>query len=185
MADAIAQLLEIGYQARRENRPADAVSAFWAAAAQARSAANPEGTRMLARALTGLGQMARDEGQLSGALGHYQEAAALFRSLDDPARLAHTVRHVGDIHIELAQPGLAGHCYGEALTLYRGLPQTSPGELANALRSWALFQEARGAREEASGIWREVQALYQAAGIAAGVTESTRRLTALANETTT
>lgn len=185
MADAIAQLLEIGYQARRENRPAEAVSAFTAAAAEARSAANPEGTRMLARALTGLGQMARDGGQLSAALDHYQEAAALFRSLDDPARLAHTVRHVGDIHIELAQPGLAGPCYEEALTLYRGLPQTNPGELANALRSGAILQEASGAKKEASRIWREVQVLYQAAGIAAGVTESTRRLTALADDTTT
>jgi tetratricopeptide (TPR) repeat protein len=177
--EAVEQFLRTGYQARRDDRPADAMQAFHQAARAAEAMAGPEGAELRARAVTGLGQTERDQGHLAQALAHYQEAAAILRGTANAARLAHTVRHVGDIHQQMEQPALAGPCYQEALTLYRALPQTGAGELANALRSWALFQQGRASTAEVAATWRETRDLYRAAGIEAGALESERHLAAL------
>ncbi|MCX6594179.1 MAG: tetratricopeptide repeat protein [Acidobacteria bacterium] len=179
-AEAIEALLHTGYQARREQRPAAAMQAFAQAAELAEAIPAPHGTELTALAVTGLGQMERDQGRLDQALSHYQQAAALFRATSNAARLAHTVRHVGDIYRHMEQPTLAGPCYEEALALYRALPETGPGELANALRSWALHQEGRAAAAEVAALWRQTRDLYSAAGIDAGVAECDQHLAALA-----
>ena len=179
MSEAIEQLLATGYEARRGARLKDAHRLFTMAAEEARGTNSPEGMCLLARSLAGVGQIERDEQQLSLALGHYQEAAVLYRHLGDPAPLAHTIRHLGDIQMELGSPTLARPWLAEALAIYRGLPHTSAGELANALRSWALCQEAIGGRPEAAAAWREAHSLYMAAGIQAGEAESARRLASL------
>lgn len=49
----------------------------------------------------------------------YEEAVELFRQLDEPLVLAHTVRHLGDVYCEEGLPHLAEPCYLEALGLYR------------------------------------------------------------------
>jgi len=49
----------------------------------------------------------------------YEEAVVLFRELDEPLVLAHTIRHLGDVYLEQGRPDLAEPCYHEALGLYR------------------------------------------------------------------
>src|SRR6266567_3702831 len=149
MSNAPDTLITLGYEARRAGRLADANRLFAKAVELSRGAAD---RALLARSLTGLGQIERDLKNKVQALQHYKEAASIYRSLADPLRFAHTIRHVGDIlrnegSVEQARP-----CYEEALTMYRNHNETSNLDLANAIRGLALLG---GDAKETEPLWRE------------------------------
>jgi hypothetical protein len=93
--------------------------------------------------------------------------------------LAHTVRHVGDIHQDAGHAELAEPCYVEALAIYRNHEQTDPLDLANAIRPLAVLRDDAGELQEAKRLWAEVRDLYAAANVMEGVAESLRRLARL------
>jgi tetratricopeptide (TPR) repeat protein len=169
-------LLELGYQARREDRLAEAKACFAEAADLCRAAGDGA---MLARALTGLGQIERDLHETAAALGHYEDAVVIYRTLDDPLVLAHTVRHVGDILRNQGKLELAAPCYDEALEIYRRHEETPPLDLANAIRGYALLKASIGDKEEAAKLWQEAGVLYAAVGVEVGVAESERQVAQL------
>lgn len=107
------------------------------------------------------------------ALTHYGEAAAIYPAEGDELRLAHTVRHVGDILREAGRPEPAEPCYREALAIYRRNERTPPLDLANAI--WG-FTRLKGRSAEAKALWQEARDLYAAVGVEAGVAESSGRL---------
>jgi tetratricopeptide (TPR) repeat protein len=169
-------LLNQGYQARREHRLEDARSLFETAVLKClRIGSEP----LLARSLTGLGQIERDLGDLDAALKHYQEAAQILRTLDDPLALAHTVRHVGDIQRNRRQFEAALPCYVEALQIYRADEATTSLDLANTLRGFALLQAELGSSDDAKLLWTEAGALYREVGVQAGADESERQIALL------
>lgn len=81
--------------------------------------------------MTDLGQIERDLNNSDLALRHYEESAGIYRSLDNPLRLAHTVRHIGDILRKESRFDDSIPCYREALEIYRLSPETQPLDLAN------------------------------------------------------
>ena len=99
------------------------------------------------------------------AIALYQQAVASFREVDDPLKLAHTVRQLGDVYVEGGKPDLAEPCFEEALALYRSHSETPPLDLANAIRSMALLKDSRE-------LWIEARDMYRSLGIEAGVAES-------------
>jgi tetratricopeptide (TPR) repeat protein len=119
---------------------------------------------------------ARREGRGSAAVDLYQQAVALLRQANSPLRLAHTLRHLADVHCEAGNPAPAEPLYREALELYRSSANTPGLELANALRPLALLLTGRGDHDEARLLWLEARTLYAAAGVGAGVEECERRL---------
>ena len=106
----------------------------------------------------------------------YEEAVALFREVDEPLLLAHTIRHLGDVYHEQGRPDLAEPCYHEALGLYRNHEDGPSLDLAYAVRSLAVLRW-----EQTRTLWEEARGLYTAAGIEAGVKESTARVSALSS----
>jgi len=162
---------------RRENRLDDAKRDLIKAVALCR-----EGHEEidLAKALTGLGQIESDLEDHSAALKNYEEAVAIYRARGDSQRLAHTVRHVGDIHRREKRADLAEPCYREALEIYRRDETTPPLDLANALRGFAILKEDIGEPLQAKPLWEEAHGLYAAADVKEGVAESSRRLAMLA-----
>lgn len=170
------ELIPLGYQARREGRLAEAREIFSEAVRLSREAANPSA---LAASLTGLGQIERDLKNRSAALQHYREAVDIYRNGPDRQRFAHTIRHLGDIlrgdgSIEEARP-----CYEEALKIYRADDTTTPLDLANTIRGFALLKENAGDDEEAKTLWQEARGLYDAVHVDAGVKESEGRIARL------
>ena len=169
------ELITLGYQARREARLEDARRFF----AEAVDLCRPSGTdndSLLASALTGLGQIERDLKNRSAALEHYREAVKLYRGGVDPLRFAHTIRHLGDVLREDGGIEEARACYQEALAIYRKHKETSPLDLANTLRGFALLREAADEAEEAKLLWQEARGLYQSVNVEAGVQESDRQI---------
>ena len=173
MGDATA-FIDQGRRARREGRPEDARRAYAAAIEACRG---PAHRRLLLDALKGLAQIERDLGRPAAPL--YEEAVAVARQTDDALALAHTVRHLGDVHRETGRSDLAEPCYREALALYRSHPETAPLELANAIRPLAIVEERAGRPAEARRLWHEARDLYAAAGVEAGYDECVQRMEAI------
>lgn len=167
-----AALLRRAFAARREGRLDEARRDFAAAADLSRAAGEISEE---ARALAGLGQIARDLGDIEAALQLYQAALALCRSVGEALRIAHVVRHVADILRHLGRSDAAARAYAEALELYRNDAGTPPLDLANTLRGLAILQQDTGERAEAAALWNEAAGLYAAAGVAQGQAECQRR----------
>jgi tetratricopeptide (TPR) repeat protein len=174
MSNASLELLAQSAQARRENHPEDANRLLTEAVGLCRRGDAPG---QLAAALCALGQIERDLRSGDVALGHYEEAAAIYRAEGDALKLSHTVRHLGDIHREDGRAELAEPCYREALEIYRAHSGETPAlELANAIRGYAILQGETGKAAEAANLWREAGELYAAENVEAGVAECRRRL---------
>jgi len=107
-------------------------------------------------------------------------AVASLRKVDDPLRLAHTVRHLGDAYYYAGRWSLAEPCYLEALSIYRRHENRKPLDLANAIRSFAVLKDEVGAAAEAELLWQEAHNLYVALDVPAGIAESAARLALLA-----
>lgn len=126
------------------------------------------------------GYQARREGRFAEARQCYAEAVDIYRQNNgDPLRLAHTVRHLADIHrgegsLELARP-----LYEEALKIYREHEEASSLDVANAIRGFALLRGAMGSKKEATALWQEARKLYQSVDVQAGVEESNVQLARL------
>lgn len=109
-------------------------------------------------------------------------AVSSLRKVNDPLRLAHAVRHLGDAYYYARRSAQAGPCYVEALSIYRGNEHRRPLDLANAIRSFAVLKDYVGADEEAKRLWQEAHDLYVTVDVAPGVAESAARLALLARQ---
>jgi tetratricopeptide (TPR) repeat protein len=176
MSEALDKLLRQALQARRESRPEDAKRDLTEAVALCRQSGVQED---LAKALTGLGQIERDLHRNDAARQYYEEAVAIYRTQGNPLRLAHTVRHLGDIYRNEGRLDLANPCFDEALGIYRSHEETSPLDLANAIRGYALLKEGFGEKAQAASLWEEAGKLYADVHVMEGVAESSRRVALL------
>jgi tetratricopeptide (TPR) repeat protein len=139
-------------------------------------------SRQLGLALRELGELTRKRGEAEAARDSYEEAAGRLRLDRADLTLAHTVRHLGDVHREAGRPDLAEPCYLEALMLYGAQPEAQPLDFANALRSMAILRMEAGLTEEGAGLWRQAGELYARLGIEAGVREARLRAEAVGTE---
>jgi len=110
----------------------------------------------------------------AGARKCYEEAVALLRDMDEPLRLAHVVRHLGDVYLEQGCPDLAEPCYCEARDLYLSQGDKSSLDFANATRSLAMLRW-----EQSKVLWEEAQTLYVSLNVGSGINESKTRIAAL------
>jgi len=174
--DEIAAVLRSGILARRAGHPGEAFERMNAALAMC----GPDQACDRALVLRELGELARDRRDLNTARSHYEEAVALLRTSGDRLKFAHTIRHLGDVLTSQQHWPEAGRCYLEALDIYRGHPSPGALDLANAVRSYAVWMTEGGRREQARALWTEAAGLYESEGIAAGVEECRRRAAQLA-----
>jgi len=131
-----------------------------------------------AQELIDRGYAAHHAGNLQLALELYQSAADALRPLNQPLRLAHTIRHVADIQRQRNLLHEARADYAEALAIYRSSPEAGKLDLANTLRGYALLSQSTGEIPSASAMWIEAGELYAAVGVQAGVEEAQRRIEA-------
>src|SRR5437870_8756217 len=139
-SDDIVQLMREANRLRFE-RPHDARRLYAEAVERSRQAGM---RRELIRALKGLGQIERDLENGVAALALYEEAVALCRIEGDALMLAHTVRHVGDIHQEGGRDDLAESCYKEEFSFYGGVKKILRLDLAIPFLRFAFLKETAG-----------------------------------------
>ena len=137
----------------------------------------------LASTLRTLGELERRTPFTQGAaLKHYEEEVAIFRELNDPLKLAHTIRHLGLAHEDAGRLEEAEQYYDEALALYREHETADTLDYANAVRYPAVIKNRLGKAEESAKLWEEAHDRYAHVGIVDGVAESAGRLTLFALE---
>jgi ribosomal protein S18 acetylase RimI-like enzyme len=169
----INDLIDTAWRARRNGRREDAERGLLDAVDASRRVS---ARRELIRALKALAHVVRDAGEDDRALPLYVEAVALSREEGDPLALAHTIRHLGDLHGHAGRLQQAGECYAEALSLYKSTASPPALDCANALRPAALLKERQGDRGAARQLWLEARGFYQTAAVQAGVDECNRHL---------
>lgn len=130
-------------------------------------------------ALGKLGHVALDQGDPQRARTLVAESVAVAREADDPLRLAHALRHLGQVECRLGRLDVAERCYEEALGLYDVAEGAHPLDYANALRPMAMLREELGEVEEARVLWRRAAELYRAARVEEGLEECEGRLAGL------
>jgi tetratricopeptide (TPR) repeat protein len=162
-------MLRRGFLARRAEHLDDARNYF----AQAVSISRRIGSkRLLVRALKGCAQIERDSGRPAESLPYYEEAVSHCREIGDRMWLAHTIRHLGDANQDVDELSRAEECYREALSLYRRSRSVRLGDLANAVRPFAILKERLGDRSAAIELWTEAHELYSSIKMQAGIDES-------------
>jgi tetratricopeptide (TPR) repeat protein len=112
---------------------------------------------------------------------HYGEAAGKYREAGVALKVAHTVRHRGDIYRDQNRPDLAEPCYNEALEIYRAHKEAPLLDVANCIRGLALLKDEAGELDHAKLLWEEAGSLYAVEHVQAGVEECSRRLAAMAH----
>ena len=133
----------------------------------------------LSVALGKLGHVALDLDHPDKARTLFGRSVAVAREAGDPLRLAHAVRHLGQVNHRLGRPESAGRCYEEALDLYDQAGTAHPLDHANALRPMAALREELGDVEEARLLWKRAAKLYRSAGVEEGVRECEAHLSDL------
>lgn len=131
-------------------------------------------------ALKAASDRARREGRFEAAEDLLRQAVVILRGEGESLALAHTIRHLADLHRHRGNVEEAVRCGTEGLDLYRRFADAAPPlDLANAVRCMALISEMRGNRDDARALWEEAKTLYGWCGVESGVAESERQLAAL------
>ena len=136
-------------------------------------------SKELSVALGKLGHVALDLDDPDKARTLFEESVAVARETDDPLRVAHAVRHLGQVNHRLGRLESARQCYEEALDLIDRAGTAHPLDHANALRPTAALREELGDMEGARLMWRRAAELYRSAGVEEGVRECEARLSGL------
>ncbi|NNE99090.1 MAG: tetratricopeptide repeat protein [Pyrinomonadaceae bacterium] len=110
------------------------------------------------------------------ALDLYRKSLENYKKADVSDKIAHSTRHVADVLRKLGNDAESEAAYREAIEVYRANPNSSSGDLANALAGFAEILEKRGKISEAIAAWEETKELYQQCGIQAGVEQAKRKL---------
>ena len=124
-------------------------------------------------------QFESDQDNFQKALELYQQSLGFYKKTNNSDKIAHSTRHIADIQRTLGQDADSEDNYREAIGIYRANSQTKTGDLANALRGFALVLEKRSKISEAKTTWEETKELYQASNIQAGVAEANQKLDSL------
>ena len=125
------------------------------------------------------GRQARNDGDFAAARARYAAAAKIYRDQNDVLAYAHTIRHIADIYREDSKLGEAKPLYEECLELYRSNLSTKILDLANALRPYALLNEAQGNLELARELWEEARQLYSSVRVEPGVADCDEHISKL------
>ena len=123
-----------------------------------------------------LAREAAADGRAGEARNSYARAAALSRESGAPLLQAHALRHLSDLdrqadHLEQA----LAHAE-QAAALYGANGQGASLDMANALRLKALVLDGLRRTAAARVAWASARDLFDAAGVAAGVSECEARL---------
>jgi non-specific serine/threonine protein kinase len=129
---------------------------YWYGLALSRKADVPSDLR--AKALHGAGVLARGQGDLKRAREYLEEAIRLRRELGDELMLGVSLKHLGNVYIDMGDRTKARDLYDESLYIRRALGDVQGiAELLNNLGVLARFDERY---EDALGFYAEALQLF-------------------------
>ncbi|MCB0278737.1 MAG: tetratricopeptide repeat protein, partial [Calditrichaeota bacterium] len=119
-------------------------------------------------------QISHDQHNLQTALEFSLHSHEYYVLANNQNKIAHSGRHMADLLVELKRYEEAEQQYITAIHIYKTESGTHSGDLANALRAYAILLEKMQRRDEAIEMWYETRLIYQAANFKAGVNEANK-----------
>jgi tetratricopeptide (TPR) repeat protein len=142
-------------------------------------AARPDAPATLrALALEGLGNIVYRQGDLKAAATALEESVAIWRSLNDPRKLAATLSNLGSVVEIQGDLDRAQALHEEALSIAR--PLGNPIPVATALNNLALVHWGKGDLERATMLLKESVTIKRQTGNQVGLAHSLNNLGILA-----
>lgn len=124
-------------------------------------------------------QFEADHDQFEKAVEFSKGSVAFYKKAGNTGRIAHATRHLADLQYKLGRWDSAEQNYKEALSIYRANSKSFKGDLANALRGFALLLEKKKAYNAAMKSWREAGEIYSEFGAQEGVEEARKKINEL------
>ena len=113
------------------------------------------------------------------AMEYSEKSLTYYHQSGNLERVAQSLRHQADILRNLDALDRSERLYRRSLDIYRSEFANRQGDLANALRGYALLLEALGKIDVSIGTWQEVKEIYASVGIAEGVDEASLKIKTL------
>ena len=124
-------------------------------------------------------QFESDHDNLLKALALCKKSLSYYKKTGNKNKIAHSTRHVADLERHLRREIDSERSYRTAIAIYRDNTNTYKGDLANALRGFAILLEKLKKFKEARETWKETKQLYQACNLLEGVSEAIKKLDSL------
>lgn len=115
-------------------------------------------------------QAHHDRGELREALKYYKEIEHIYIALEDKARQMHTLRHIGNLYLDLEEFECAEKCLIQVLEAYEATPPAAL-EMANTHRLYALALGGLNRQAEAKTYWQKAKEVYEKLWIPEAVEE--------------
>ncbi len=124
-------------------------------------------------------QLEYDRDNFDDALVLCRKSVAFYEKSGDTDKIAHATRHLADLLCAVGNYAESESKYRDAIKLYDDSTLSHRGDIANALRGFAIVLEKGNKRQEAIAIWGRVRESYRECKLQAGVDEANQRLAAL------
>ncbi|MBQ1088211.1 tetratricopeptide repeat protein [Streptomyces sp. B93] len=134
---------------------------------------SPDSSRH-AEAIKGLGDIHRVQGNYDESAASYQEALAIYQSIDDRLGQANVIDDLGDIHRVQGRFTEASAAHREALEIYRDIGD--PLGQANTTKGLGDVHYAQGQYDEAVAAYEDALTIYRGSGALLGQANTTKNL---------
>ena len=174
----VSNLLDQAWQARGKSNYSESKRLL----TKAKKLCGPQDFDLLGRVFHICMQYEYDYDNLEEALAFNQKSISYYSKAGNSDRRAHALRHRADLQRALGLGDEAEANYDQVLEIYRNESNTSQGDLANALRGYALLLEGQNRFSEAIMIWTEIKSIYHNLDIPMGVSEASQKISQLENQ---
>jgi predicted ATPase/transcriptional regulator with XRE-family HTH domain len=141
--------------------------------------AGPVAPLLQGRTLKADGNLARDQGDFTAALGSHQRALALFERAGSDADIASALINIGNVHIDRGESTTAIDCYQASLDCLSRVGD--PWLEALVLNNLALALNSAGQRDQAEDAARRGLASIRQLGDSRGIARATLTLAMILN----
>lgn len=121
-------------------------------------------------------QHAYDQNNIFVALEFNQKSIDYYTKAKNLDKMAHSIRHRADLLAAQNELNEAYISYSKSIELYRSNSDTKDGDLANALRGYALILEEMGTVDNALSIWVEIRQIYTTHNLTEGMEEAESKI---------
>lgn len=115
------------------------------------------------------------------AIEYCKLAVSTYKKSKDSTKIAHSMRHLADLYLEINQLADAEVYYNKVLHIYESLKDVSHQDFANALRGYALLHEKQNKIAKAISLWEQITELYRKRNFAFGEQEGIKKVNDLKN----
>lgn len=128
-------------------------------------------------------QYEADHQDFEKAIHFCQIALSYYRKADIPDRIAHSMRHLADLQLELNLLDESKQNYLEAIEIYNKLKESNDGDMANALRGYCNCLERTGLFDQCVDFWRRILIIYEENNFQSGIKEAKDKIARLEKKT--